>query len=87
MREVITAFRCQASQAIENLRVGMIACPLPATQSSHLDPGYWFFGDSDTPVGSLGRIPAAYTPKPQQAACHGGVGLPAPIPCAAAGNE
>ena len=63
MREVVTAFRCQASQANENLRVGMIACPLSSTQYSHLLPGYWFFGDVDTPVGSLGRIPAAFPPK------------------------
>ena len=77
MREVVTAFRCQASQANENLRVGMIACPLSSTQYSHLLPGYWFFGDFDTPIGSLGRIPAAFTPSPPQATCNGGVGLSA----------
>ena len=78
MREVITAFRCLTSQTNENQRVGMIACPpLPTTQCSHLHPGYWFFGDFDIPVGSFGRIPAAFPPKPQQAACHGGVGLSA----------
>ena len=43
MRVVVTAFRCQASQANENLRVGMIACPLPTNQCSHLLTGYWFF--------------------------------------------